>query len=136
MVTFLEKIKKFNEKRKTKRILATAAKGFRKRQQLKLQKIKLEEMGEREKSIAQFREAQARRTRAEAKILEGKARQQKARRKIAGPIAGPIAQASRAAAAGFGQTQPVQIGLSKKTIAARKKKPKGPTPGLGRFRVL
>lgn len=125
-------MRKFREQRKEKRILATATRGFKRQQQMKLQKIKLEELIEKEKVIAKFREVQARRKGAEARILEAKARKFKARRRFAGTIS----QVSRAAAAGFGQTQPVQIGLSKQTIAARKKKRQGPTPGLGRFRVL
>ncbi|KKM26504.1 hypothetical protein LCGC14_1584210 [marine sediment metagenome] len=132
MVKFLERVKKFRERRKEKRILSTAKRGIKAEKQRKLQSIRIEEARLKQKEIAGFRKAQAERIKAEASILEARARQQKARRRIANPIQ----NIGMAAAAGFGQTQPVQIGLSKKTIASRKKKKLGPTPGLGRFRII
>ena len=132
MVKFLERVKKFRERRKEKRILSTAKRGIKAEKQRKLQSIRIEEAILKQKEIAKFRKAQAERIKAEASILEARARQAKARRKIIGPIQ----NIGMAAAAGFGQTKPVQIGFSKKSIAARKKKKVGPTPGLGRFRIL
>ena len=129
---FLDRVKQFREQRKLKRKLSTDLRDLKLKKTRELQSIKIKKLKARELEIAEFREIQARKQRAVAKILEARARQAKARRKIIGPIQ----NIGMAAAAGFGQTQPVQIGLSKKTIASRKKKKLGPTPGLGRFRIL
>ncbi len=131
MAKFLERINQFREGRRRKAAIRTESR------KVKL-KAAIQKKKERLESISELRKAQVKNEQLEAQILEARARKFKARRKIAGPLK----QAARGAAAGFGQTKPVQLKFTtQKKKKTKKKQPpqfkqQAPTPGLGRFRVL
>lgn len=103
---------------------AEAEAGFEKR---------IKEFEERQQRINRVREIQLKKAKLESKILKEKAQKAKSIRQIRGPLPklttqGPILQATRPAPGGA----LMDFGVKKKIIRKRK----GPTPGLGRFRVL
>ncbi|KKL14771.1 hypothetical protein LCGC14_2512300, partial [marine sediment metagenome] len=82
-----------------------------------------EKIIKKQKRIAEVREVQLRRERAESNILQARAKAKRARSTIIGPIG----------------TRGITLNIGGPIVQSKgavKRKKKGPTPGLGRFRVL
>ncbi len=161
MTNFLERVRRLREKLKERRILARARKGRtaeikQKQSQLRLEE-KVEARVKREETIIKLREVQAKRAKAEREIIGKKelTRRKKARKskskRIRQIIKTPKPQPLRfsrqpAVRTAVPRQQPQQfrpqgpVGGVLLDIGPRKgngtKKKQGPTPGLGRFRVL
>ncbi len=148
MGKLLERLKRGREKLKQRAEVSRAKREIKQATNLQIQKqksaeaeIRFEEKAQkiisRQERISKVREAQLRREKAEAGIIQARARKFKARRVIIGKpmpslrLQGPIIQ-SRTSATGLSFT------TTKKTKKKKKIKqiPVGPTPGLGRFRVI
>ncbi len=114
------------ERRENKRVTQKAEAEVRFEQRIK-------EFEERQGRINRVREIQLKKAKLESKILKEKAQKAKSIKQIRGPLPklttqGPILQATRPAPGGA----LMDFGVQKRVI----RKKKGPTPGLGRFRVL
>lgn len=145
MGKFLDRIKRFKEEHKKRKILSTAERGFRQRKLLKLKQVRLEEEVERkvakEQILSKLREAQAKRIGFERKIVGGRQeRRQRAKKAIKGALRRPVTfrkiPVSQAPIV-RGIKQPVTARPIGAALLDRPRKKGKGTPGLGTsFRVL
>ena len=145
MGKFLDRIKRFKEEHKKRKILSTAERGFKRRQSMKLKQIRLEEAVEKqvakETTIAKLREAQAKRVKFERQIVGAKQeRRLRAKNAIRGALRRPVTFRKIPVSQSpiiRNVRQPVTARPVGATLLDRPKKKGKGTPGLGTsFRVL